>query len=365
MNTFLSTCALICISLLLSACGGSSSSLTSNSNELNVAATEAIDNTIIPAAIRFQQQVDQLVTDSKSFCVTANTTENNLTTLQTQWQSTNKAWFELLPYRIGPMVNSELFPTYTFIDSYRLRGTNYIATVRTHIDSQLADTDDITPETFSSLNFIYVGLLAIEVSLFEDAANQSQDKTDIINEYLSNSRKCPLLIGYSEELLRRAGIIVDGWNNNYRETGKSYRELLISNQLEAVLDDETGETAIKKITVSTQEFYDYLGLRDLTLDVAQLSGDIWQALAVALNNTEELLAGTEATEISFNRIMENNRFEQTVILLQENFHTLQTALDDRNTIDMKSAAKTIDGNFKREIPEALDINLGLNFSDGD
>ncbi len=365
MNRFLPVCILICISFLLTACGGSSSSLNSHNSELNIAATEVIDNTIIPAATRFQQQVDQLITDSQNFCITANTTEDNLTALQNQWQQTNQAWFELLPYRFGPMVNSELFPTYTFIDSYRLRGTDYIATVRTKIDSLLADNSEITAETFSSLSFKYVGLLALEVSLFEDAASQSLVKAGIINEYLANTRKCQLLTGFSTELLRRADIIVQGWNTDYRDTGSNYRELLVNNQLESFLDDETGEAAIEKITVSVQEFYDYLGLRDLTIDVSQLSGDIWQALNASLNNTEELLAGTETTKISFNHIMKNNRFEQTVALLQENFQTLQTALDEENTIDMKSSAKTIDGNFKREIPEALNINLGLNFSDGD
>lgn len=365
MTNFLRSSALITTTLLLVACGGSSSSIDTGNTELNIAATEVIDNTIIPAATRFQQQSQNLVTESESFCTTGNITADNLANLKQQWINTNLAWYELLPYRFGPLVNSELLPTYTFIDSYRLRGTDYIASVRTKIDSLIAGTNTLSESTFSSLSFQFVGLLALEVSIFEDAANQSSDTADIVNEYLTNPRKCEVLTGYATELTRRANIIQQGWTTNYRDTHKSYRDLVVDNQLEAVLDDETGDSAIKKITVSVQEYYDYLANRDITLDAAQLSGSIWLALDSALKNTEELLAGTEATELSLNLIMTNNRFEQTVTDVQANIETMRTALDDENTVDMESAARILDGNFKREIPDALDINLGLNFSDGD
>ena len=63
--------------------------------------------------------------------------------------------------------------------------------------------------------------------------------------------------------------------------------------------------------------------------------------------------------------MANNRFEQTVLDIEANIQTLRTAFEEKNVVDMKAAAAILDGNFKREIPEALNINLGLNFSDGD
>jgi predicted lipoprotein len=364
-STRLTRCTALATATLLSACGASDSSLTTGNNELNVAATEVIDNTIIPAANRFQQQASILVSDSAHFCSTNNLTESNLTELQNQWIETNLAWYQLLPYRFGPMVNSLLLPTYTYIDGYRLRGTNYTASVRTKIDSLLADTSTINAATFSSSTFQFVGLLALEVSLFEDAANQSQAKADIITEYLSNPRKCQLLTGYASELLRRADIIQQGWTTNYRNTNKSYRELIINNQLDSVLNDEAVESAIKEITVSVQEYFDYLGLRDITLDVSPISSSVWAAIGSSLTSIEELLSGTTNTTISLNRIMANNRFEQTVAILNENFSTLRTALDAMNTVDTVAAAKAIDGNFKRDIPDALNINLGINFSDGD
>ena len=77
MTNFLRSSALITTTLLLVACGGSSSSIDTGNTELNIAATEVIDNTIIPAATRFQQQSQNLVTESESFCTTGNITADN------------------------------------------------------------------------------------------------------------------------------------------------------------------------------------------------------------------------------------------------------------------------------------------------
>jgi predicted lipoprotein len=353
-------------SVLLTACGGASSSLSSNDTELNIAATEVIDNTIIPAANRFQLQAVALVNESKSFCTTGNTTEENLIQLKSQWNTTNLAWFELLPYRFGPMINSEVLPTYIFIDYHRQRGDNDSSVIRDNIDTLLASADDAAYAlTLSQLGANSLGLLALEISIFEDAASQSIAPADIVLEFQNSPRKCQLLTDFGNKLLARAEVIHQGWTTDYRETGKSYRDLVINGQLETVLDDEAGESAIKKITISMQEFYDYLVKRNVTTNVAQLSDSIWLALDNSLKTTEELLAGTESTTVSFDAIMTNNRFEQTVLDIKANIQTLRTALEEENTVDTQAAAAILDGNFKREIPDALDINLGLNFSDGD
>jgi hypothetical protein len=114
-----------------------------------------------------------------------------------------------------------------------------------------------------------------------------------------------------------------------------------------------------------QEFYDYIANRNITTDVAQLSESIWQVLDNSLNITEELLQGTDSTTVSLNSIMNNNRFEQTVINIQENIKTMRSALEEENNTDMVAAAAILDGNFKRDLSTALNIELGLNFSDGD
>lgn len=357
---------IVLTSIMLTACGGTSSSLNLNDTELNIAATEVIDKTIIPAANKFQQQVAALVTQSQSFCTAANTTEDNLTQLQSQWVATNLAWYELLPYRFGPMINSEVLPTYIFIDNHRQRGNNAHDTIRNNIDTLIASADDEAyTVALSQLGANSVGLLALEISVFEDAANQSTIPADIVLEFQNSPRKCQLLEDLGTKLLSRAEDVHQGWSSNYRDTGTSYRDLVVNNQLEATLDDEAGESAIEKITLSMQEFYDYLAKRNVTTNAAQLSSSIWLALDSSLKNTEELLVGTDTTTISLNAIMMNNRFEQTVLDIKTNIQTLRTALEEENTIDTQAAAAILDGNFKREISDALDINLGLNFSDGD
>lgn len=370
LSKTISFVAVSAAALLLTACNTSDSSLQTWTSEAdisnaiaNAAITEAIDISIIPAVNKFQQQTTSLVEKSETFC--SNLSEENLTTVQAQWINTNAAWFELLPYRFGPMLNSQIFPIYTFIDSHRLRGDNYSVSVRNKIDSLLASADSLEASTFADLEFQFVGLLALEISLFEDAAQQSPDKAIILAEYQSNPRKCALLNGYANQLLQRSNSIQQGWLTNYRNTNKSYRELLINGQLEAILADEAGDSAIKKVTVSVQEFYDYIGKRNVTTNVAQLSGSVWPALASSLQGTIELLQGTAATQKSLNDIMVDNRFDQTIINVQSSIDWMTTAIADQNNTDVQAAAKAIDGNFKRDIPEALNINLGLNFSDGD
>lgn len=361
--------ALSAATLLLSACGASDSKLKRFTSEADIAksvannaVTEVIDETIIPAANNFKLQAQTLVTKSNEFCVSGGITAANLTAAQDQWKAVNIAWFELLPFRFGPMKNSILRPTYSFLDSYRVRGQDKTSDVRVKIKELLTTT--IEDNTFSSLNFQHTGLLALEVALFENVAAQSKEATAIINEY-SSSQKCKILTGYSTELLRQASIIQQGWSTNYRETGKSYRELLINNQLENILSDEAGGSAIKKVTVSVQEFYDYLGKRAVTSSVAQLSENIWQALEGSLQSTEKLLKGHAATKLSLNKIMENNKSAQAAVNVQSNINTLRTALTEKNNTDMVAAAKAIDGNFKRDVPDALNVSLGLNFTDGD
>ena len=356
-------------SLFLTACGGSGSSsakLKSGNTELNIAATEVIDNTIIPAANRFYQQAKALVTSSQNFCTANNITEANLIDVQEQWKATNYAWFELLPYRFGPMINSEVLPTYIFIDYHRQRGNDSTDTVRSNIDNLLsANSDNEFATQLSQIGANGLGLLALEVVIFEDAANQSKASANIVAEFQSAARKCDVLTEFGNKLLNRANDIQQGWTTSYRETGKSYRDLIINNQLEAVLGDESGESAIKTIIISIQEFYDYLAKRNVTTNVAQISETTWLALDHSIRSTETLLAGTDHTTISLNAIMKNNRFEQTLSNIEANLKTLTLALEEKNTVNTHSIAGTLDGNFKRDIPDALNINLGLNFSDGD
>lgn len=352
--------------LILSACGSSSSSTVSSSTpELDAAIQDVVDKTIIPASANFKSQAEALDSNAELFCSANNTNEQNLASLQLQWQQTNNAWFQLLPFKFGPMEGSVVFPTYTYIDSYRVNGNNYIETVRTEINTLLNSSDEINDATFTNKTFNKVGLLALEASIFETNADQSTSTNDIVSEYVGNDSKCDILTGYSAQLLRRASIIDDRWTTDYQDSGSSYRDLLLSGQLEGI-SGEDGSDATTKIVLGAQNYFDYIANRNVTDSVGTLANSIWSALDVSVDITEELMTGTDSTTISlFDIIRNTNSNDQDVNTITSNFDYIRTTISDTDKTNLQAAAKALDSNFKVEVTTGLDINAGLSFADGD
>jgi len=350
---------------LLSGCNtSSSSSVTTKTTELDLAVIDTLDNLVIPAASNFQQQTSALHNSANNFCT--NISEGNLDTLQQQWKETSVAWYQLLPFQFGPMINSVALPTYSFIDYYRLAHTDSLQTVRSFIDTTLAASSNLNDLFFQIQSARNTGLLALEITIFETADSESSDKADIILEFTNNSRKCELLKGYAKELDRRAQTIHSGWTTDYADSGISYRDLLINNRLEELDDpNEDGQPAISKLTVAVQNYYDYLANRNVTTDIAQLAGNVWQGLEASINSTEQMLMGSTGSKVNVFALLDNGGHEQDVANIKANLQTIQQTISDKNTVDFKAAAAVLDGNFKREIPDGLNVNLGLNFSDGD
>jgi len=264
------------------------------------------------------------------------------------------------------MINSVALPTYSFIDYYRLAHTDSLQTVRSFIDTTLAASSNLNDLFFQIQSARNTGLLALEITIFETADSESSDKADIILEFTNNSRKCELLKGYAKELDRRAQTIHSGWTTDYADSGISYRDLLINNRLEELDDpNEDGQPAISKLTVAVQNYYDYLANRNVTTDIAQLAGNVWQGLEASINSTEQMLMGSTGSKVNVFALLDNGGHEQDVANIKANLQTIQQTISDKNTVDFKAAAAVLDGNFKREIPDGLNVNLGLNFSDGD
>ena len=263
------------------------------------------------------------------------------------------------------MEGSVVFPTYTYIDSYRVNGNNYMETVRSEIDSLLSSGDEINDSTFTNKTFNKVGLLALEVSIFETASSQSISSTDIINEYVADDTKCAILTGYSTQLLRRASIIDDRWTTDYQDSGSSYRDLLLSGQLEEI-NGEDGSDATTKIVLGAQNYFDYLANRNVTDSVGTLAGSIWSALDLSIGITEELMNGTDDSNLSLFDIIKNtNSNDQDVNTITDNLSYIRTTISNADKISLQAAAKALDSNFKVEVTTGLDINAGLSFADGD
>ncbi|NVK37230.1 MAG: hypothetical protein HWE18_04835 [Gammaproteobacteria bacterium] len=240
-------------------------------------------------------------------------------------------------------------------------------TVRNQVESWVnSSTPTTITDTYFSLKAAsLVGLLPLEVTLFETMDTQSKVAVDLVTEFNAKPRKCQVLTGLTYQLQLHANEILDGWKTDYAQTGISYRQLLQDDHLSELVENEEGDSSISKLTVSIQDYFDYLKNRNITTETGQISASIWQSVEPSLDAIKEVLAGTDDTNLSLNAIMVNNGFEQTIVSVADNVETLRTAIDETNTVSFQAAAGILDGNFKRDVPDALGVSLGLNFSDGD
>ena len=105
-------------------------------------------------------------------------------------------WYRLSIYNFGPLDDDLIFPAYTFIDSLRLRGTDYTGTVRSEITADISGDFSLDDDYYALKTFNKVGLLALESVIFETASSEhSQVSENIIAEYQDQSRKCDVLKG--------------------------------------------------------------------------------------------------------------------------------------------------------------------------
>lgn len=357
-------------STLLVGCGSESSTSSKTlGSEADTAAVQVADYTIIPAVTNFYSQAQTLDNTAESFC--SSITQENLTALQNQWKETAKAWYQVLPFKFGPMVGgldaNIIEPIYASIDYFRFnKGVDRTSKVETKIKDWVEGSDTITDTLILNQSAFYSGFLPLEVTIF-----QTTDDTPLTTlasvsaEFTSEPRKCQVLTGLTNKLIATAGEIKDGWQVDYAGTGKSYRDMLANDELEEAEVNDSGDSAISKVTVSVQDYFDYLKNRDVTESTGQISDSIWQSVEASLLSVDDVLIGTSDTTLSLEAIMKNNGFISSVSLVQANMDTLRTAIDEENTTDFKAAAGILDGNFKRDVPDALGVSLGLNFSDGD
>jgi len=60
-----------------------------------------------------------------------------------------------------------------------------------------------------------------------------------------------------------------------------------------------------------------------------------------------------------------NSFAAEVTTVRTNLTAARTAVATENRSDLAIAIGLLDGNFKREIPDSLNVTLSINFTDGD
>lgn len=352
-------CLLLCVCAGLVHCDTRRNEpVVASEDNLAHALTLATDTQIIPVVQAFAEQADVLRDSAYDFCTRF--TASALEQTQNQWIATNNRWFRLAAYRFGPLNDNLVLPPYIYVDSLRLRGTQYIETVRSEMSEDVLGTQALTQAYFTGKPFQQVGLLALEAALFETVTEpRSQALADITAEYQQHPRKCEVLTQLSELLQERAADFYAGWTIAYGDGEVPYRTLFLQNQL------ADGTPPLTLLLTSVQEYLNYLRARHVVSNSAPVAGTAWQALEAALDETALLLNGTEPEGIRFFGIMRNAGYGNHVEEVQQNIAFAKTAIAERNATDLEAALSLLDGNFKRQIPEGLDVVLGVNFSDGD
>lgn len=347
------------VCLHLSACGGSRSNdaVVVSQPSLDAALQKIVDGNIIPAARRFSEASSSLASLAIPFCDAP--TQQGLEELQQQWRTTANTWYGLLPYNFGPLNNDVVFPNFMFVDSYRLRGTHYLATVRSDIAADIAADNVLNEAYFSAKNFQRVGLLALEVNLFETSAEANNTASAIVDEFAEKPRKCEILIQQGLALEKRADQIWQGWTQNYNGSGVPYRDIFIAGNF------EDGSTAVAKLLGSVQEFLDYLKLRNVVTTITPLSQTAWQMMTHAIDEVELLVKGDGSTTFTLFGIMTAGGYEMSVETVEENISAVRSGIQSQDASLFGVAVAQLDGNFKREIPDGLEVDLGLTFTDGD
>lgn len=310
---------------------------------------EIADNNIIPAANRFQQQSENLAQLADTFC--ASVQANNLNQLQDSWKQLSTQWHHLLLYNFGPLKGTDpIFTTVGFIDSFREgRGRDSTSTIRSDIAADLASNKTLNQAYFELKEPRKVGLLAIEVLVFENAS-ASKNSLDIISEYNSQPRKCEILKQQSRLLLKRATSIKADW--------ASQRTAYLNNQLQ-------GGGSLKLLLASGWEYFDHLKKRDAVNKTAKIADYGWQNISAAIDELERFMEGVDASQVSVFDVMNSAGSTNAVATIKKNISDAKAAIQSKNDAFLNVTLGKIDGNFKETIPLALDVDLGLNFTDGD
>ncbi|MEM0953941.1 MAG: imelysin family protein [Pseudomonadota bacterium] len=318
----------------------------------------SLEGAILPAVNAFLAEAQALDTAAEGFCAVQDAIA--LEELQRRWKSTFEQWYRLVLYKFGPLDDNFVFPAFTFIDGLRLRGTNYLETVRAEIVDDLDDVRVLDDAYFGSKTFQRVGLLALESAIFETSTPEhSTDAAAILSEYGFQPRKCDVLLGLSGQLLSQAQYVENGWTTEHLDTGRPFRELFLAGEL------EDGTEPLSQVIISSQEFLDYLQARNVVITAAQVSQHAWQAIAASIDEVELLLRGERGEAGSIFDFMESVGRLNEIAAVEDSLRQVRQSIADRDPAMLEITLGFLDGNFKREIPDSLDIDLGINFTDGD
>lgn len=333
---------------------------------LEPALEAAVDLIIVPSMERFATEASALESRSNEFCASPSVAA--LTAARDQWLVLAPAWNEAMVYFLGPLDDDPITPSIALVESMRPRGTEYTDAVRMQLDAALQSTEVFDDTFFDSLNFNRVGLLAMEVLLFEDTSRtDSTEAADVVAGYEEEPRKCEYLEGMASLLARRAEVVRAGWTEDFDGSGISFRDRMLAG---TVLDD--GFLPVPALVRASARHVEYL--RDRKLDGildAQLAGaarpdptPFYENLDAGLDSLEAML-DPPGSDDGFFQVMTERGFQELVDTVRQNLESARAAVDAEDREAATVAFIVLEDSIRREVVIGLGIDLGIGFLDGD
>ncbi len=349
----------LCISLAAgcddSGGGGGTSTLPTGAEIMR----DAVENTIVPDVAAFESEALRMRTDVDGFCASPNSA--SLEALQNRWRSLSESWHSIAAYNLGPLDDDVITPKIIFIESMRQRGTDYTQTVRDAIDRGLEGGETLNLAYFEGQTFDEVGLLALEVLVFEDSGQgHSTAPADILSNFEAVPDKCAYLQGVAELLASCATEVHAGWSESFGDAGEPFGDTMTSPTL------PDGTEPVAALLIALQQHLDYIKVRKLEgiLD-AQLSGHFYANVLATLEAFDHLFSQPSEDSFGLLERMEATGNTAEVETFVANLEAAKAAAEAEDRAALTVALGLLDGNLKREIPDALGVELGLTFTDGD
>lgn len=338
------------------ACGGDADNGESQ-GDLGVALANTVDQVIVPDFQALAIRSEALASNVEDFCAAPGV--ERLEAMQADWRTITTTWSGAAAYFVGPLDDDIITPSIYFIESMRQRGIDYTDTVREATEEALSGTEPITQEGVQQLTFDEVGLLALEVLLFEDTTEQhSTQVADIVADYVSRPRKCDYLDAMTSRFVDRVQRVRDGWLVGFGPTDEPYRDLLIEGRL------PDGGEPVPELMLAVINHLTYVERRKLNgiLD-AQISGTFFANQAALLREVEAFLSAGDG--YGFFDVMTDRGFEGDVEAIRRDLGLGIDAAEIRSRDQLAAIVASLAAELRQVIPSALGVDLGIDFSDGD
>lgn len=318
-----------------------------------------IDNTVVPDLVAFAASTGAMQAEVDTFCTSPSA--DTLQAVQDEWRSLSESWHAVAAYNLGPLDDDFIVPKIILIESMRQRGDDYTQTVRDAAVTAIEGEDPIDAAYIEGLTFNKVGLLALEVLVFEDSREgNSVDPADVLGDYEERPRKCEYLRGVNERLVATSAEVERGWTESFQE-GDAFRDTMLGTEL------PDGSEPVAGLLIALQEHLAYVKDRKLEGIVdARLSGHFYPNVTAMLDALERLLEQPDPEDAAgILDFMDAHGFVVEAETVRVNLEAAKTAAANEDREGLAVAIGLLDGNIKREVPDALGVQLGLNFTDGD